>query len=459
MAPPLNFSVHVSEPELVPPEKPTPQEFKYLSNIDDQSGLRNHIPFVHLYPPCATVGARVQGLIMMIKQSLAKVLVFYYPVAGRLRNADKGKLVVDCCGQGVMFRRASADITLAQLCKINGELKPPFPQWDKLLVDDIWGSNLITNSPLLRVQVTTLACGGFILAYTFNHCICDAYGAYQFITAVSKFCKNPNRNTPSALPTWGRETLKPRSPPIISYPHHEYDDDLKNPTISYSVSDFKSLAQTSILFSRADITALKSQINGNKYPTFDAIASCLWRARTRTLISPESSTRLIFPIDTRFRYKPSLPNGYYGTVVVFPCTVIKAAKLVEEPLSYTAKLIWEVKKDVIRDEYRASVLDLIEVNGRRGFCSEGAFVVSDMSRLRFVDVDFGWGGGVYGGPARAGTGTVPGMVTSVIGHKNEEGVEGALALVSLPPASLERFHKEVRKEIDSATPCKPISAL
>jgi hypothetical protein len=219
-----------------------------------------------------------------------------------------------------MFRRASVDITLAQLRKINGGLKPPFPQWDKLLVDDVWGINLITNSPLLRVQVTTLACGGFILAYTFNHCICDAYGASQFITAVSEFCKNSNRNASSALPTWGRETLKPRSPPIISYPHHEYDDDSKNPTISYSVSDFKSLAQASIFFSRADITALKSQINGNKYPTFDAIASCLWRARTRTLISPEFSTRLIFPIDTCFRYKPSLPNGYYGAAVVFPCT-------------------------------------------------------------------------------------------------------------------------------------------
>lgn len=143
---------------------------------------------------------------------------------------------------------------------------------------------------------------------------------------------------------------------------------------------------------------------------------------------------------------------------MFPCTVIKAAKLVEEPLCCTAKLIWEVKKDAIGDKYRASVLDLIEVNGRRGFCSEGAFVVSDMSRLRFLDVGFRWGG-VYGGPARAGTGMVPGMVTSVIGHKNEEGVEGAMALVSLPPALLERFHKELRKEIDSVAPCKPISAL
>ncbi|KAG2715109.1 hypothetical protein I3760_03G062000 [Carya illinoinensis] len=384
---PLNFLVHVGEPELVQPEKPTPKEFKYLSNIDEQSGLRNHIPFVHFYSPILALGAQVQDPITMIKRSLAKVLVFYFPVACRLRNADQGKLVVDCCGEGVIFRGAIAD--------------PPFPQWDKLLVDDIWGNNLITDSPLLRMQVTRLACGGFILAYTFNHCICDAYGAYQFITVVSEFCKDPNRRAPSTLRSWERETLRPRSPPIISYP----------------------------------IMTLKNKITG-KCATFDAVASCLWRARTRTLINPKSNARLMFPIDTRFRYKSSLPNGYYGTAVVFPCAITKAAKLVKEPLYYFAKLISEVRRGVGGDEYRASALDFIELNGPRGFYSEEAFVVSDMSRLR----------GVYGGPARAGTGMVPGMMTSIIGHKNEG-------------ESLERLHKEVRKEIASITPAKTISAL
>ncbi|KAF5479984.1 hypothetical protein F2P56_000764 [Juglans regia] len=274
-----------------------------------------------------------------------------------------------------------------------------------------------------------------------DHCICDAYGAYQFITAVSEFSKDPNRSAPSTLPSWEQEILRPRSPPIISYPHHEYDES-DNP-ITYSVSSFRSLAQTSIFLSRADISALKNKTTGSKCATFDAVTSCLRRARTRTLINPKSNARLIFPIDTRFRYK-SLPNGYYGATVVFPCAITKAAKLVKEPLYYAAKLISEVKKDVGGDDYRASVLDFIESNGRRGFYSEEAFVVSDMRCLRFNDVDFGWRRGVYGGPARAGTGMVPGMVTSVIGHKNEEGVEGVLALISLPPESLERLHKERR---------------
>ena len=37
---------------------------------------------------------------------------------------------------------------------MDGGLKPPFPMWDRLLVDDIWGKYLITDSPWLHMQVS-----------------------------------------------------------------------------------------------------------------------------------------------------------------------------------------------------------------------------------------------------------------------------------------------------------------
>ncbi|XP_058087723.1 benzyl alcohol O-benzoyltransferase-like [Magnolia sinica] len=456
---PLDFSVQINGPELVGPHTSTPREFKYLSNIDDQMGLRNHIPFIHFYPTNATGTDPVP----IIRRALSMALIPYYPIAGRLRNAENGKLVVDCCEEGVIFRQANANVTLAQLHEIDGGLKPPFPQWDHFLVDDIWGSFSIVDSPLLHMQVTRLACGGFVLAYTFNHCVCDAYGALQFVTAVSEFARNPNRHASSFLPSWGREILAPRSPPRVSYRHPEYDTDTTSETPATG-ADFKRLAQISTFFSNADISALKRQINDRRCPTFDAVAACLWRARTRAL-ALKTITKLLFPIDTRFRYHPSLPDGYYGTAVVFPCAVTTPEALCNGPIRYAAGLISGVKKSVVGDEYRKSVLDFIDVNGRRGFCSEGAFVVSDMSRLRFADVDLGWGPGVYGGPGRAGTGMVPGMVTSVIGHKDERGVEGVLALVSLPQGTVEMFERVIREqirrveEIDDTAPVMVPSAL
>ncbi|KAH0983576.1 hypothetical protein GBA52_010753 [Prunus armeniaca] len=399
MAPMLKFTVQVSKPELIRPEKPTPREFKYLSNIDDQKGLRNHIPFVHFYPP-STVSSHThdQDPVGLIKQALARALVYYYPMAGRLRHAI----------------RASSLWTVV-LREADGGLKPPFPQWESLLVDDLWGSVLITDSPLLRMQVTRLACGGFVLAYTLNHCICDAYGACILIKAISEFCLNPTQVAPSLLSAWGRQALHPRSPPTISFPHHEYDvtssspHDPEDPTAAYNETDFKSLAQTSVFLSQADISSLKNQTYSQKSPAFHAIAGC---------------------------------------------------ELVDSPLQYASNLISQVKKVVTENEYRASMLDFIEMNRRRELVADGGFAVSDMSKLRFVDLDFGWGKGVYGGPGRAGTGLVPGMVTSVIGHKNEEGVEGVLALVSLPAEYVGKFRKEVRKEIDCGNSyAKHISAL
>ena len=130
-----------------------------------------------------------------------------------------------------------------------------------------------------------------------------------------------------------------------------------------------------------------------------------------------------------------------------------------KPIRYAVNLISEAKRGVMGDEHRTSVIDFIEVNGRPGFYIDGTYVVSDMSRLRFDNIDFGWGPALFGGVARAGTGPAPGMLTPLVGYKDEEGIEGVLALVSLPLESVDRFRMEVRKEIDSTTWLKPRSAL
>ncbi|KAK9115338.1 hypothetical protein Syun_022135 [Stephania yunnanensis] len=237
----MEFPIRVGEAELVGAAGPTPREIKYLSNIDDQMSLRHHLPFVHFFGPNHSTTRDPSGL---IKLALSRTLVYYYPLSGRLRisSSDEGKLVVDCCDEGVMFREADADISLEKLMRVEGGLKPPFPQWESLLVDDVWGNDLIVGSPLLRIQnfseshglaslvydnlkVTRLSCGGFVLAYTLNHCACDTNGALQFMKTIAEFCcDDPQRKTPSTLPSWGREILKPRSPPIISFRHPEYNN-------------------------------------------------------------------------------------------------------------------------------------------------------------------------------------------------------------------------------------------
>ncbi|EEF38381.1 hypothetical protein RCOM_1516910 [Ricinus communis] len=104
------FQVHRRGPELIVPAKPTPYEFKLLSDIDDQEGLRFHVPIVQIYHHDPSVQGK--DPVKVIREALAKALVFYYLFAGSLREWSNRKLVVECPSEGVLFIEADADITL-----------------------------------------------------------------------------------------------------------------------------------------------------------------------------------------------------------------------------------------------------------------------------------------------------------------------------------------------------------
>ena len=154
LAPPtsLVFKVQRCKPELVAPAKPTPYEFKQLSDIDDQKGLRFLISTIHFYKHDSSILQEIRDPVKVIREALAQTLVFYYPFAGRLRKGPGRKLVVECTGEGVVFIEANADITLEQFGDV---LHPPFPCLEELLFD-IPSSGGILHCPLLLIQVHIL---------------------------------------------------------------------------------------------------------------------------------------------------------------------------------------------------------------------------------------------------------------------------------------------------------------
>jgi len=153
MARSLNrFTVRRQEPVLVAPAEPTPHEFKRLSDIDDQESLRFQIPVILFYGNNNhELSTKGRDPVEVIREALAKALVFYYPFAGRLRELGPDrKLLVECTGEGVLFIEADADVRLEQFGE---ELQPPFPCIEELLFD-VEGSGEILNCPLLLIQVT-----------------------------------------------------------------------------------------------------------------------------------------------------------------------------------------------------------------------------------------------------------------------------------------------------------------
>ncbi|GLJ11812.1 hypothetical protein SUGI_0177670 [Cryptomeria japonica] len=376
----LKFKVRRQEAVLVAPSLPTPREILYLSNIDDQAGLRFHIPFVQFYKH--NILKEYQDPAKVIREALGKVLVHYYPFAGRLREAAAGKLLVECTGEGVLFVEADADVTLAEF----GNVQPPIPGFDDLL-HDILSPQTVINSPLLLIQVMRLKCKGFIFALLLNHIMTDSKGLIQFLTALGEIAMGASG--PSIPPVWEREMLKPRLKPSINFPHYEYDQ------VPRQIMTANEMSHASFFFGPKEIASLKRQVP-QKTPTFEVLSGCLWRVRTRALnMAADKEVRFIFPIDVCSKFEPPLPHGYYGNSFTFASAKTTVREVANKPLSYAVELINRAKT-MVNNEYMKSVIDLMEVKGRPHITLLRSFVVSDMTKLRFGDVDFGWGKAVYG---------------------------------------------------------------
>ncbi|GKB51598.1 benzyl alcohol O-benzoyltransferase [Tanacetum coccineum] len=430
----LTFNVRRREPELIAPASPTPRELKRLSDIDDQDGLRIHISAILFYPPSANM--QNKDPVSVIREALAKVLVFYYPLAGRLREGPARKLMVDCTGEGVLFIEADADVTLKQF---GYPLHPPFPCIEELLYD-VPGSGEMLNSPLLLIQVTRLLCGGFIMAIRSNHTMADGSGFIQFLTALGEMAKGASK--PSILPVWQRELLFARDPPRVTCTHNEYDEveDTKGKIIPLD----DDMSHRSLFMTRAEVSALRRFVPPHlqKCSTFDVLTACLWRCRTISLQpDPEEEMRLICAVSAHMFNPPLLPVGYYGNSFAIPLAISTARDLSTKPLSHALELVMKVKSDVT-EEYIRSVADLLVTKGRPHYTDVNTYAVSDLTRLGTNAVDCGWGKPVYGGPIEAD------VATYFIPFTNEKGESCIVLPICLPSAAMDKFFTEINKMLN-----------
>ncbi|CAA0813490.1 (Z)-3-hexen-1-ol acetyltransferase [Striga hermonthica] len=419
----LTFKVTRQDPELLPPAEPTPHEFKSLSDIDDQPGLRFHVPIIQFYRKKPYMEGK--DPVRVIRAAVSRALVYYYPLAGRLREVTGGKLVVECTGEGVLFIEADADVALQEF---GDSPQPPFPCFEELLYD-VPGSGDITNSPLILIQVSRLKCGGFIIGWRVNHIMGDGAGLVQLMSAVGEFSRGDR--APSIFPVWERHLLNARDP----LKFRKYDPDAEGDPIPLD----NNPVQRCFFFGPAEISALRRQLPSH-YSTFDVVTGCLWRCRTAAISTgPHQVFRVNCIVDCRKRFDPPLPGGYYGNVVVGPPAVSAAGELCSKPLEYAVELVRRAKSEATEEYVR-----VIAARGRvDDFRWVRNFVVSDLTSMGFEKVDYGWGEAVYGGNP-VPINLVTSAVSSYTVWRNSEGERGVLVPMSLPANAMEVFAKELR---------------
>lgn len=147
MASTLQISVKRQDPVLVTPSEPTPHEFKPLSDLDDHESFRHQTPILAFYRRRPLMEGRDPAV--AVKAALGRLLVHYYPFAGRIREGPGRKLIVETTGEGVVFTEADSDGSLDDF----GELRPPFPAVEELLYN-VPGTDDVVGGSLLLIQVT-----------------------------------------------------------------------------------------------------------------------------------------------------------------------------------------------------------------------------------------------------------------------------------------------------------------
>ncbi|RZC92796.1 hypothetical protein C5167_028053 [Papaver somniferum] len=97
------LKVTVKESSVVKPAEETPKVCLWTSNIDQLSPI--HVQTVSFYRrPAASTDDFFNSTV--VKDGLSKVLVTYYPIAGRLKRNESGRAEIDCTGDGVIFIEA-----------------------------------------------------------------------------------------------------------------------------------------------------------------------------------------------------------------------------------------------------------------------------------------------------------------------------------------------------------------
>ncbi|GJN16888.1 hypothetical protein PR202_gb03913 [Eleusine coracana subsp. coracana] len=138
------------EPSLVPPAEQTPNGLYYLSNLDQNIAVI--VQTVYLFRAAADNDS--SSSFDVLRESLAKVLVAYYPLAGRLTMSGEGKLIVDCTGEGAATR---ARPSLASTLLVTAWSRLPFDA-----ADFGWGPPAACGPAALpeREVALFLSCGG-----------------------------------------------------------------------------------------------------------------------------------------------------------------------------------------------------------------------------------------------------------------------------------------------------------
>lgn len=373
----MSFSVIKKSPELVCPSGPTPSGTLPLSQTELNPLLLFFGEMVLVFDQGGQEPAKV------IREALARALVPYYPVAGRIVVDPAGndnRLQVACTGEGAWFVEASApECSLAEvdhIVKVQPHLVPrvqllpcPPPGIDQ-------------NAVSFMMQVTEFKCGGLVVGIKYNHVMFDGLGIGQFMVAIGDMARGLSQ--PTVKPVWCRE-LVPRlsnhqPPPMPVEPLTPFK--FENCTIDISLDSINQL--------RSQFT----KETGRSCSAFDVVTAKLWQSRTRAInLNPSVVVSFFYPANVRKEFE-MLPSGggYYGNCVFPVAMEAPSGRIVDASLAEIVGFMKDVKESLSAKLSR--FLKGADGEHEKPIALTSpyeAMAVTDFRRIGIFETDYGWG--------------------------------------------------------------------
>ncbi|KAI4350345.1 hypothetical protein L6164_004809 [Bauhinia variegata] len=387
------------------PSEDTPNVRWRLSEIDQMQPLK-HTLSVYVYKPNPDIATTTPPIQAMI-DSLSKILVYYYPLAGRLHWAQSthDRLELHCNAMGVKLFEAESQAKLADYADFETDaVRDLVPKFD-------YENSPIEEWPLLLVQLTRLSCGGFCVGVASSHVALDGWAAIQFVKLWGKMARGQSLD-PQEIPFHDRIFLKPSEPRVPPrYDHSEYK---KPPPVLGCVDskeEQKKETRVAMLKLTSDqVLKLKNKANeglqtasARPYSRYEAIAAHVWRCACRARQGNEAHQPTVVRMmsDIRNRWKPPIPLNYSGNTVLLTLTPVSTyEEIMGNPLSYGAQKIRDGVQTLTNDYCRSSLdfvasqekVDWLRIGsvGSNFYGNPNMSIVSWIN-LPVYDTDFGWG--------------------------------------------------------------------
>ncbi|KAK9030121.1 hypothetical protein V6N11_031552 [Hibiscus sabdariffa] len=368
------MEITIKESTIVYPAQETPKTSLWNSNLDLLI-TRYHAPFVYFYKPNGSSDFLDTG---RLKESLSKILVPFYPVAGRLGFDANGRLEISCNALSVLFVEAESTSVMDHFIADFSHNSQVFR-----LVPEVDYSEGISSFPLLVVQVTKFKFGGVCVGVGFYHTLGDGTTIFHFINSWADTARGLS---PVIAPFIDRTLLRARVPPMPKFHHVEYDP---SPPL-------KTMASHSALASESD------DFKPSMISTFKLTADQLNLLKAK---ADDQPVKMYTPVDGRSKLNPPLPPGYLGNAIFIASVIAQAGDLKTESFSDTVKRIHEGLNQ-INDEYLRSAVDYTEKVSDLSALVRGAhtlrcpnLMVNTWVRSPLYGADFGWGRPIYVVPA------------------------------------------------------------